>query len=84
MRTEASAMAIDNLEALRDRHLDCLLELAFAMERREDGPADRTAGDGELCHRTWAAFERKLRVRRRARLRRKARKLLEVCGVPLC
>ncbi len=62
-----------SMEALRDRHLECLLELALA-EGDDGGEAEV---DEALCRRTWEAFSRKraakLRKARREQLRMRLR-----------
>ena len=58
-------MAIDNLETLRDRHLDCMLELALSARRADEG--EWSEDDEAICRRAWDSFADRWQAAQRQR-----------------
>ncbi len=76
-----------NMDSAVDRHLDCLLELAFEAEAAGAERATWTEDEEALCQRAWAAFTEKWEARQEAERRQKRRRRLgravqvAACGV---
>ena len=76
-----------NMESAMDRHLDCLLELAFEVGDIGTERATWTQDEEALCQRAWATFTEKWEARQEAERRQKRRRRLgravqaAACGV---
>lgn len=71
-------MADEKVEALRDRHLDCMLELVLSMQNAErESKADAPyEAEASLCDRTWEQYEEKRKLRNAQTKRRAWRRRL--------
>ena len=71
-------MAIENLEALRDRHLDCMLTLAFSAANDDDQAWSEA--DEAMSRRAWARCQQRWQGIRRAKRRAACRRGLHVAA----
>lgn len=71
-------MAIENLEVLRDRHLDCMLALAFSAANDDDQAWSEA--DEAMSRRVWVRSRRRFLERRRAKRRAACRRGLHVAA----